>query len=115
VAAVKVEVYVEGNKLITRATFKIESVAASGVYNTLANPATVTFTAKRRNLDGIVGAGTPYVVGTAPEATQISTGIYEFAHIPTPGRWWVHVQGVGTVHGAGKVVYDVAESEALAA
>ncbi len=46
---VSVEVYLRGSKIIVRATWKIESVAASENYDTLADPTTVVF----YGLDGL--------------------------------------------------------------
>lgn len=110
-----VEVYVEGNKIIVRATWETESVPASGDYDTATDPTTVTFTARRRTPAGTLEAATSYVFGVASEVTKVSTGIYEFAFVPEPGRWDVHAQGTDAAHGSARVTFEIDESDALAA
>lgn len=105
-----IEVFVQGTKVIVRASWRTESVPASGNYDTLTDPTTVTFTAKERS-----GTGTSYAFGVASEVTKVSVGIYEFAKALAPGRWYVHAQGTGTAEGAGRVEFDVDVSKALAA
>ncbi len=106
---VSVEVYLRGSKIIVRASWKIESVAASENYDTLADPTTVVFSARLGS-----AAKTDYTYPSA-EVTKVSVGIYELAFIPAVGRWYVHAQGTGTAYGAGRVTFQIDESEALAA
>jgi hypothetical protein len=106
----EIEVFVRGNKIITRATWKTESVPASGNYDTLTDPTTVVFSARSRG-----AAKTDYTYPASPEATKVSTGIYELTLTPAVGRWWVHAQGTGTAYGSGRVTFEIDESEALAA
>lgn len=110
-----IDVFTRGNKIIVRAEWRTESVAGSGTYDTLTDPTTITFTARQRTLAGLLQAAVAYVFGVAPEVTKVATGIYEFAHVPAPGRWYVHAQGTGAAQGAEKVTYEIDESEALAA
>ncbi len=104
-----IEVFVRGSKIIARATWKIESVAASLNYDTVADPTTVVFSAKLRG-----ATKTDYTYPSA-EVTKVSVGIYELAFIPAVGRWYVHAQGSGSAHGSGRVTFEIDESEALAA
>lgn len=106
----EIELFVRGNKIIARATWKTESVAGSKNYDTLSDPTTVTFTARKRG-----AAATAYVYLTASEVTRVSLGIFELAFVPAAGHWWVHAQGTGTAQGAGRVTFEIDESEALAA
>ncbi len=106
---VSVDVYLRGSKIIVRATWKIESVAASENYDTVAVPTTVVFSAKLR------GATKTDYTYPSSEVTKVSVGIYELAFIPAVGRWFVHAQGTGTAHGSGRVTFEIDESEALAA
>lgn len=110
-----IEVYTQGNKIIVRATWEIESVPASGDYDTPTDPTTVTFTARRRTPDGALEAAEAFVFGADSEVSKISDGVFEFAHVPEPGRWYVHAQGTNAAHGAERVTYEIDESEALAA
>lgn len=110
-----IETYVEGGKLIVRATWETESVPASGDYDTPTDPTTVTFTARRRTPQGVLEAATAYVFGTDAEVTKVSTGVYELAFVPEPGRWAVHAQGTDAAHGSARVTFEIDESEALAA
>lgn len=112
--AASIEVFDEGDKIIVRATWKTESVAGSENYNTVTDPTTVVFTARRRLPDGTLAAATTHTYPAA-DVVKISVGVYEFSHIPTPGKWFVHAQGTGTAHGAGRVEYEIDASEALAA
>ena len=105
-----IEVFVRGNKIITRATWKTESVPASGNYDTLTDPTTVVFSARLRG-----AVKTDYTFGVASEVTKVSVGIYELTLVPAVGRWWVHAQGTGAAYGAGRVTFEIDESEALAA
>lgn len=113
--AALVEIFLRGNKIIVRATWKIESVPASGNYNTPADPTTVTFTARQRNAAGAWQVATAYVFGVAAEVTKASTGVFELATSPAVGRWAVHAQGTGAAEGSGRVTFEIDESEALAA
>lgn len=110
-----IEVFLQGTKVIVRATWKTESVPASGDYNTLTDPTTITFSARRRKPDGSMEAKTDYVFGVASEITKVSTGTYEFAKALAVGRWYVHAQGTGVAEGSGRVSFEIDESEALAA
>ena len=110
-----IKVYTEGNRIIVRATWKTESVPGSQEYDTLTDPTTVTFTARRRNLAAKLGVATAYVFPTDPEVTKVSVGIFEFAHEPEPGRWYVHAQGTGAAQASEKIEYEIDASEALAA
>ena len=109
-----IEVFDQGDKIIVRATWEIESVPGSQDYDTPTDPTTVTFTARRRNLEGRLEAATEYELAD-PEVVKISDGVFEFTHEPEPGKWYVHAQGTGAAHGAAKVEYELDESEALAA
>lgn len=110
-----VETFMQGSKMIVRVTFETESVPGSMEYDTLTDPSTVTFTARRRNPDGRYEEATAYVYGIDSEAQRVSQGVFEFAHEPDPGRWTVHVQGTGNAYGAVEATYEIEESEALAA
>lgn len=113
--AASVEQFLRGNKMIVRATWETESVPASGNYNTPTDPTTVVFTARQRNAAGAWQTATAYTFGVAAEVTKVSTGVFEFAFVPAPGRWAVHAQGTGTAEGSGRVTFEIDESEALAA
>lgn len=113
--AALVEQFLRGNKIIVRATWKTESVPASGNYNTVTDPTTVTFTARQRNAAGVWQAATAYVFGVAAEVTKVSTGVFELAITPAVGLWAVHAQGTGAAEGSGRVKFEIDESEALAA
>lgn len=113
--AASVETFLRGNKLITRATWKTESVPASGDYNTLTDPTSVTFTARQRNAAGAWQVATAYVFGVAAQVTKVSVGIYELAITPAVGRWAIHAQGTGAAEGSARDTYEIDESEALAA
>lgn len=110
-----VEVYLQGNQMIARATWQTESVAGSGDYNTLTDPTVVTFTARRRTPAGTLEAAISYVFGVASEVTKASTGIFELKFVPAPGRWYIHAQGTGAAYGSERAVFEIDESEALAA
>lgn len=114
--AASVEVFLRGTKVIVRATWKTESVAASGNYDTPTDPTTVVFTARQRNAAGAWQAATAYTFGVASEVTKVSTGVFELALTsPAVGRWAVHAQGTGAAEGSGRVTFEIDESEALAA
>lgn len=98
------EVRVEGNKRIVRATFRVPDDAG-----TLTDPSAVTFTARRRG-----DMPTPYVYLSDSEVTRVSLGIFELEIIPAEGTWAVHVQGTGTAYAAGEIEFIAAHSEALA-
>lgn len=112
--AASIDVYLRGNKIIVRATWKTEAVAGSEVYNTPTDPTTVFFKALRRLPDGTMAAATTHTYPAA-DVVKLSTGVYEFSHSPLAGRWWIHAQGTGVAEGAAEAVYDIRESEALAA
>lgn len=114
--AATVEVFLRGNKIIVRATWKIESVPGSENYNTPTDPTTVVFTARQRNAAGVWQAATPYTFGSSSEVTKVSTGVFELSLTsPAVGRWAVHAQGTGAAHGSGRATFEIDESEALAA
>lgn len=104
-----IEVFLRGNKIITRATWKTESVAASGNYDTLTDPTTVVFSARLRG-----ATKTDYTYPSA-EVTKVSAGIFELALTPAVGRWYIHAQGTTAAQGSGRVTFEIDESEALAA
>jgi hypothetical protein len=110
-----IEVYTEGNKIIVRATWETESVPGSEEYDTPTDPTTVTFTARRRTPAGQWEDGEAYVFGTDGEVTKVSTGVFEFASVPDPGRWAVHAQGTGNAHGSDEIEFEIDASQALAA
>lgn len=110
-----IEVYTQGNRIIVRATWETESVPASGDYDTPTDPIPVAFTARRRSPAGQFEDATEYVFGTDAEVTRVSTGVFEFAHEPLPGRWFIHAQGGGPAYAAEKVEYEIDASEAIAA
>ena len=112
--AASVEVFDQGDKIIVRATWKTESVSGSENYDTVTDPTTVVFTVRRRNTSGQLLTATTHTFPAA-DVVKISTGVFEFSHVPDPGKWYVHAQGTGAAHGAGKVSYEIDESEALAA
>lgn len=109
-----IEVFDQGDKIIVRATFNTESIPGSENYNTPTDPTTVVFTARRRNSAGQMQPATTHTYPTA-DVVRIAPGVFEFSHVPDPGKWYVHAQGTGTAHGAGRVEYEIDESEALAA
>lgn len=107
------EPQVEGNKWIVRAEFRVPP-GAGGV---LTNPATVTFTARRRRELGDAAsayAPTAYVFGTDSEVTNPSTGVFVLTFEPAQGTWAVHVQGTGAAYAASEVSFVVDRAEALA-
>lgn len=110
-----VESFPQGTKMITRVTWEIESVAGSMVYDTPTDPSTVVFTARRRNLAGRLEDSTTYTFGVDSEVQKIDDGIFEFAHEPEPGKWYVDAQGTGAAHGAAVDEYEIDESVARAA
>lgn len=75
----------------------------------LATPGVVTFTARKAD-----GTPTPYVVGTAPEATLVSVGIYELRLVNDEGDWLVDVQGTTPAYGADNDGYRIRRSRARA-
>lgn len=111
-----IEVYAQGSKIIVRVTWEIESVPGSLEYDTPTDPTTVVYTARQRTPAGALQAATTHTYGVGGSGvTKVSTGVFEFTHEPTPGRWYVHAQGTGTAHGGADVVYEIDESGALAA
>lgn len=113
--AVTIASWPEGNKMITRASWRTESAPGSGDYDTLTDPTAVVFTARRRRPDGRFDPATDYEFGVDAEVTRVSVGVYEFAHVPAPGRWHIHAQGTGAAQGAERDTYEIDHSEALAA
>lgn len=104
-----IEQWMEGTEANVRATFKTESVPGSGTFDTLTDPTTVTFTARRRG-----DTATSYLYGTAPEVTRVSLGLFRLKFVPAQGTWAVHVQGTGAAYGAEEIEFVIAGSEALA-
>lgn len=81
-----VDTFWKGTELVSTATFR----NAAGA---LANPTTVTFYTR-----GPGGTVTPYIAGTAPEATNTGTGVYQLVFIPDDyGEWEIVARGVGIV------------------
>ena len=108
----QLEVLVEGNKRIVRATFRVPD--EDGV---LTDPTDVIFTARRRREPGdqpSAYAPTVYEFGTDPEATRESLGIFRLTLEPSEGTWAVHVQGTQAAHAAGEIAFVVDRAEALA-
>jgi hypothetical protein len=99
----ELEVRVEGNKRIVRATFRVPDDTGA-----LTDPSAVTYTARKRG-----GTPTAYVYLTAGEVTRVSQGIFELAFIPAEGTWDVHVQGTGTAYAAGEIAFVVERARAL--
>lgn len=97
------EVLVEGNKRIVRATVRVPDEA--GV---LTNPTTSTFTARKRG-----AVAQTFVLGTNAEVTNPSTGVIELNFEPAEGTWAVYFKGTGAAHVAGEIQFIVARSEAL--
>jgi hypothetical protein len=107
------EPQVEGNRWIITAEFRVPP----GTGGALTNPTTVTFTARRRREIGDVASAytpTAYVMGTAAEVTNPSTGVFLLTFTPGQGTWAVHVQGTGAAHAASEVAFVVDRAEALA-
>jgi hypothetical protein len=100
----ELEVLVEGNKRIVRASFRVPDGA--GV---LTDPTTVTFTARKRG-----AASEDYIFGTDSEVAKFATGVFDFTFAPAEGTWAIHAQGTGTAHAAGEVQFIVSRAEALA-
>jgi hypothetical protein len=103
----ELEVRVEGNKRIVRATFRVPDDTGA-----LTDPSAVTFTA-RRQLGGVWQTPTPYVYLVAGEVTRASLGVFEFTFIPGEGTWAVHVQGTGTAYAAAEVEFIAGRAKAL--
>jgi hypothetical protein len=100
----ELEVLVEGNKRIVRASFRVPDDAGA-----LTDPTTVTFTARKRG-----AASEDYIFGTDAEVTKFAVGVFDFTYTPAEGTWAVHVQGTGAAHAAGEVQFIVSRAEALA-
>lgn len=79
-----VETFWRGTELVVTATFR----NAAG---TLTNPSTVTFYTQSP-----AGAETSYVAGTAAEATNTSTGVYQLVITPSAaGEWLIVTSSTG--------------------
>ena len=104
-------VYVRGNKVITRAEWRVPDEDG-----TLTDPTTIVFTARRRGDDPTVY--TYASPGGPPELTKAATGIYELALVhdgaDDVGNWAVHAQGTGDAYAAGEIEYEIKKSGALA-
>lgn len=74
----------------------------------LANPGTVTFTARR-------GDDTPTAYQNGdPEVSNPSVGVWELRLVNDENDWLVHFQGTTPVHCAAEVAYRIRRSRALA-
>lgn len=109
-----IEVIVEGNRRIVRATFLVPP--KTGVKT---DPTTTTFTARRRRESGDRPsdyAPTTYEFGVDPEVqrtTGEAVGVFELSFVPAQGTWTVYVKGTGAAEAAGEVQFVVKRSEAL--
>jgi hypothetical protein len=105
------EVLVEGNQRIVRASFRVPDENG-----TLTDPTTVTYTARKRREKGDSAAAyapTEYVYLTDPEATREALGIFRLTFEPAEGTWDVYVKGTGAAHAAGEIQFVVDRAEAL--
>ena len=109
-----IDVIVEGNRRIVRATFLVPP--RTGVKT---DPTTTTFTARRRRESGDAAtayAPKSYVFGTDVEVQRAAgeaVGVFELSFVPAQGTWHVYVKGTGAAEAAGEVTFVVKRAEAL--
>lgn len=93
-------VYTYGQSVDVEATFK----DGDGV---LTDPSSVVFKVITPD-----GQTTSYTVGSDPEATKVSTGVYRLRiEVNQEGIWYYRAEGLGTIKGAGEGSFVVEDSK----
>jgi len=110
-----IDVIVEGNRRIIRATFRVPPKTGAKT-----DPTTITFTARRRKEKGDAAAAyapKSYTYLTDSEVQRTAgeaAGVFELSFVPAQGTWSVYVKGTGAAEAAGEVTFVVERAEALA-